>query len=87
MFNEAYESCMQDVQLNFDCLRAGYKNIFVSQAFGIHDESSTRRGDSTDARKLQNDLKYVNHYILMNQFVEVNDKRIDILENYYEKGI
>ncbi len=42
MFNEAYKECMEDLELNLQCILHGRKNITVANAVAYHYESQTR---------------------------------------------
>ena len=55
LFNESYNDCMQDVELNLRLVLAGYNNYIVSSS-SIHDESSTRLLDPNYYSKINIDL-------------------------------
>ncbi len=44
-FNQGYQECFEDVELNIDCLTRNLKNVFVSDAVCYHYESQTRKQD------------------------------------------
>lgn len=54
-FNENYEECFEDVELNAKFILNGKDNIFVSDAVCYHYESSTRKKDETKLQKERND--------------------------------
>jgi len=44
-FNENYENCFEDVELNLNCILRGMKNYCDSSLVAIHFESQTRKDD------------------------------------------
>jgi GT2 family glycosyltransferase len=44
-FNQGYQECFEDVELNIDCLTRNLKNIFIPDAVCYHYESQTRKND------------------------------------------
>lgn len=56
-FNERYIECFEDVELNFQCLIAGKKNITVCDAVSFHYESLSRNKDPKKIEKLQTDYE------------------------------
>jgi GT2 family glycosyltransferase len=54
-FNENYEECFEDVELNGRFILEGKDNIFVSDAVCYHYESSTRKKDDNKLQREQND--------------------------------
>jgi GT2 family glycosyltransferase len=63
-FNESYESCFEDVELNLKCLVKGYTNICDSQLVAFHYESQTRNKNENKVLKEREDyfrlLPYIN---------------------------
>ena len=45
MFNEAYSDCLEDVELNMQCILKGKKNMFAGNGVAYHFESKTRKSD------------------------------------------
>jgi len=50
-FNQGYQECFEDVELNIDCLTRNLKNVFVSDAVCYHYESQTRNNDPEKIRR------------------------------------
>ena len=42
-FNESYDKCLEDIELNLKCMLSGYKNYCNSDCVAYHYESQTRR--------------------------------------------
>jgi GT2 family glycosyltransferase len=57
MFNEKYNACFEDVELNLKCLVSGLKNYFTGNSVAYHYESQTRNEDPDDMKKLMNDYQ------------------------------
>ena len=45
MFNEQYMDCLEDVELNMQCIIKGRKNMFAGNAVAYHFESRTRKSE------------------------------------------
>jgi GT2 family glycosyltransferase len=45
MFNEEYIECFEDVELNFNCIINGYKNITCGDMVAYHYESISRNNN------------------------------------------
>lgn len=60
-FNEQYSTCFEDVELNILLKSKGLKNILAGECVAYHYESQTRKEDSEDLLKLNNDYK--NHLL------------------------
>lgn len=56
-FNESYQSCLEDVELNLTLLTKGLKNITCGNLVAYHYESQTRNDDKNDVEKSKNDYK------------------------------
>jgi len=56
-FNESYQSCLEDVELNLTLLTKGLKNITCGNLVAYHYESQTRNDDENDVEKSKNDYK------------------------------
>ena len=46
MFNENYQNCLEDVELNLQCLTHNYINYYDGNLVAYHYESKTRRGEN-----------------------------------------
>lgn len=67
LFNEKYQACFEDVELNLKCLSSGYKNYFTGNSVAYHYESQTRNEDPEDLKKLNEDYqKRLYPYIVQN---------------------
>jgi GT2 family glycosyltransferase len=66
MFNEEYNECFEDVELNVKCIIYNKNNIFLSNAVAYHYESMTRNQDSNKIEKLQKDYPIIYNFILTN---------------------
>ena len=63
MFNESYLDCLEDVELNMQCIMKGKKNMFAGNAVAYHFESRTRKSDGAIKPEDFNTLmKYVNEH-------------------------
>ncbi len=56
-FNESYKECFEDVELNFQMLKAGRKNYNIGHAVAYHYESQTRKEDSDFYNKIMEDYQ------------------------------
>lgn len=56
-FNESYQSCLEDVELNLTLLTKGFKNVTCGNLVAYHYESQTRNDDVNDNKKSQSDYK------------------------------
>ncbi|MEH6875608.1 MAG: tetratricopeptide repeat protein [Candidatus Competibacter sp.] len=56
-FNEDYEECYEDVELNLEMLRLGRKNYNIGHAVAYHYESQTRNLDSDKDKRLMEDYQ------------------------------
>jgi len=74
MFNENYKSCFEDVELNLKCVILGLTNYYSGKSVAYHYESQTRKDDSDDIKKLNND--YVNNLFpfVKNNYEKIKDK-------------
>lgn len=70
-FNEGYQSCFEDVELAFNCITHGYKNLIDGDSFAFHYESQTRNDNEDKIKLLQED--YVNHLL---PFVQTNFEKL-----------
>jgi len=75
-FNQGYQECFEDVELNIDCLSRNLKNYFVSDAVCYHYESQTRNKDSKKLKKESED--YTKRLI---PFIITNKKCYNYFEN------
>jgi GT2 family glycosyltransferase len=55
MFNENYNECFEDVELNMKLVTMGYKNYCHSDLVAYHYESQTRNQDVNKNDKLMRD--------------------------------
>ena len=55
-FNEIYTECFEDVELNFQALINGYKNITIYDAVAYHYESVSRSKSSVKQNNERVDL-------------------------------
>ena len=60
-FNEEYNECFEDVELNIKCLNRRLKNYFLGEGVAYHYESQTRKKDPDKLKKESED--YVNRLI------------------------
>ncbi|MDM8557676.1 glycosyltransferase [Candidatus Parabeggiatoa sp. HSG14] len=63
-FNPAYQKCLEDVELNLNCIKHHKKNYFVSNAVCYHFESQTRQEKSAITR---NDYEMLLQFLVKNQ--------------------
>jgi GT2 family glycosyltransferase len=78
MFNENYTACFEDVELNIIVKSKGLTNVMVGECVAYHYESQTRKEDSEDFIKLNNDYK--NHLFptIINNWNKINDMVINL---------
>jgi GT2 family glycosyltransferase len=81
-FNQGYEECFEDVELNIECLSRNLKNYFTPDAVCYHYESQTRNNDS-DKLKREND-DYMKRLI---PFIVTNKKSYNYFENVSAKDL
>jgi GT2 family glycosyltransferase len=62
-FNESYQSCFEDVELNLKCIIKGYNNICDSQLVAFHYESQTRNLDENKMNKVIEDSRLLMPFI------------------------
>ena len=78
MFNENYETCFEDVELNLKCLTLGLKNYYDGSLVSYHLESQTRNDNDDTMEKQDNDyVKGLLPFINLN-FDKIN-KQIMVL--------
>jgi len=66
-FNENYNSCFEDVELNLKCLTLGYRNYYSGDIVSYHLESQTRNDDNDKINKLIDDYnKNLIHFVYPN---------------------
>ena len=58
MFNETYSECLEDVELNLNCILSGHKN-YISDSVSYHYESQTRNEDDGRVERFNNDYKNI----------------------------
>jgi GT2 family glycosyltransferase len=69
-FNEKYNDCLEDVELNLKCRLIGLKNILSSNSVAYHYESQSRQ------RNFENQMKFKNDYLLLQNFITENKNKI-----------
>ena len=57
-FDEMFEECWEDIQLNMRYILEGYDNWYLDHVYAIHRESSSRTQDSPALLKLRIDYTY-----------------------------
>jgi GT2 family glycosyltransferase len=67
MFNETYQTCFEDVELNLQCLIKGYTNYCDGSLVAYHFESQTRNQDETKLQK-----EYKDYFETLTPFIEKN---------------
>jgi GT2 family glycosyltransferase len=55
MFNETYQSCFEDVELNLNYLTLGFENYLDGNLVSYHYESQTRKENDEDSYLMNND--------------------------------
>lgn len=73
-FNEQYEGCFEDVELNFECVKRGYKNYCNGSLVAYHLESQTRNEE-----EIKNVKEYRDYHLRLKPYIEKNMK---YLSNY-----
>jgi GT2 family glycosyltransferase len=63
MFNEEYESCFEDVELNLRMLLKGLKNYYDGSLVSYHLESMTRNEDETKNLKMHFDYSKIQDFV------------------------
>lgn len=81
-FNENYNECFEDVELNVECLQKNLKNYFVSDAVCYHYESQTR---NKDGKKWKREIEDYEKRII--PFIINNNKTYKHFENVSEKDM
>jgi GT2 family glycosyltransferase len=81
-FNQGYQECFEDVELNIDCLSRNLKNYFVPNAVCYHYESQSRKNDPQKLEREHND--YVKRLI---PFIITNKKCYNHFENVSAKDL
>lgn len=77
MFNEEYDVCFEDVELNLKCLQSGLKNYNNGNAVAYHSESITRNDDiNKNIIGTKLDLLKIEEYVI---------KHLNKLSNYIHK--
>jgi hypothetical protein len=75
MFNESYQNCLEDVELNLQSIINGYNNYYDGNLVAYHYESQTRK----DENKLSINEDYFNR---LKPFISNN---FDKLKQYIVK--
>jgi GT2 family glycosyltransferase len=73
-FNEVYQSCFEDVELNLKCLTLGFENLIDGNSVAYHYESQTRGVQQSNDIELKNDYQ--------NGLVPFVNKNYDKLKKY-----
>jgi GT2 family glycosyltransferase len=68
-FNENYETCLEDAELNIKCLSLGLTNYYDGSLVAYHYESQTRQDNSEDNYRQD----YIN---TLHPFIVKNEKYI-----------
>lgn len=56
MFNEEYTECFEDVELNFNCIINGHKNITCGDMVAYHYESISRNNNTDKSKRMYQDF-------------------------------
>ena len=90
-FNEKYNECFEDVELNVECLNRRYKNYFIGAAVAYHYESQTRNKDKEKLKKESEDYIYhllpkiINSRGCYNNFSNIDKTNLSLLiKNKYK---
>lgn len=90
-FNEKYNECFEDVELNVECLNRRYKNYFIGTAVAYHYESQTRNKDKEKLKKESEDYIYhllpkiINSRGCYNNFSNIDKTNLSLLiKNKYK---
>ena len=73
-FNENYDSCFEDVELNLKCILLGYNNYYDGSLVSYHYESQTRNEDPEIRNKMTQDYQ--------KNLLPFVVKHLDKLKNY-----
>jgi GT2 family glycosyltransferase len=74
MFNENYTACFEDVELNVIVKSNGFTNYLCGDCVAYHYESQTRKEDSEDIIKLNNDYKNHLFPIIREKWGQIKNK-------------
>jgi GT2 family glycosyltransferase len=74
LFNENYNECFEDVELNLTCHINGYKNFYVGNAVAYHYESQTRNVDSEKNNRVKNDYTQLLTPFINKHIEKIKDK-------------
>jgi GT2 family glycosyltransferase len=74
MFNENYTTCFEDVELNVIIKSNGFTNYVCGDCVAYHYESQTRKEDSEDMIKLNNDYKNYLFPIISQKWEQIKNK-------------
>lgn len=66
-FNETYNECFEDVQLNLQVVMSGKVNYCSLDAVAFHFESQTRNLDENKQKKQNEDLNKLSNFVLSNR--------------------
>jgi GT2 family glycosyltransferase len=92
-FNQGYQECFEDVELNVDCLTRNLKNYFVSDAVCFHYESQTRNKSDEKLQRESDDYTKRLIPIIMtskkcfNYFENVSAKDVEFIINQNLKNL
>lgn len=92
-FNQGYQECFEDVELNVDCLTRNLKNYFVPDAVCFHYESQTRnKSDEKLQRESDDYMKRLVPIIMtskkcFNYFENVSAKDVEFIINQNLKNL
>lgn len=77
-FDEMFEECWEDIQLNMRYIVEGYDNWYIDSVHAVHRESSTRKQDSPAILKLRLDYTYK----LKPWFEQLDKNKQQLILNY-----
>jgi len=92
-FNQGYQECFEDVELNIDCLTRNLKNYFVPDAVCYHYESQTRNKSGEKLKREGEDyIKRLIPFIITskkchNHFENVSAKDLEMIINQTTKNL
>ena len=92
-FNQGYQECFEDVELNIDCLSRNLKNYFVPDAVCYHYESQTRNKSGEKLKREGEDyIKRLIPFIITskkchNHFENVSAKDLEMIINQTTKNL
>ena len=72
-FNESYQTCFEDVELNAKCIIKGYINYCDSSSVSYHLESQTRKKDTEKSEKEIVDYKELLYPFMINHVKELKN--------------